>query len=91
MTLWPVALVGGVVAITVVQVAAYYYLLGGRRATTDGQDGDSGGPGRVSRVEPAPSGDGTETDRARRCPDCGAPNGTDTVYTFCHRCGAQLS
>ncbi len=90
MALWLVALVAGVVAITVVQVAVYYYLLGGGRATTSGGDGGHGGPDHSPGVDPRPSDDG-ETERARRCSECGAPNDTEAVYTFCRHCGAELS
>jgi len=89
MTLMLVALVAGVVALTVVQVAVYYYLLGGGRATANGPEGGQGGPDNSPRVGAASEDHGT--DPVRTCPDCGAPNDAEAIYTFCRHCGAELS
>ena len=89
MALMLVALVAGVVAITVVQVAVYYYLLGGR-ATANGHDGGHGGPDHSPGGRPVAP-DDAETERVRRCAECGAPNGAEGIYTFCRHCGAKLS
>ncbi len=90
MTLLLVALVAGVVAITVVQVAVYYYLLDGGRATADRQDHGQGGPDPPSRGRPTTAG-GDEGEQTRRCPECDRPNAADSMYTFCRHCGAKLS
>jgi len=83
---WLVALVAGVVAVTVLQVAVYYYLLEGQTAT--GGDDDPGGPDPTPTGRPEAEG---RTGRTRACPECGAPNAADGVYTFCRDCGAGLS
>lgn len=97
MLVWLGALVLGVVVLTALQVAAYYYLI-----RDDGHAAARGGRGRpVGDADADRDRDwdvdldlGRRSDEAagehRHCPDCGAPNGADTVYTFCRNCGAEL-
>ena len=88
MVAWLLAVGVGVVAVTAVQVAAYYYLV--RDEPTSAVDAET-----VPASDPD-RGRTTSTDaecgrtEPRRCSECGAPNDADPVFTFCRYCGAQL-
>jgi hypothetical protein len=92
MVVWGLTLGAVVLVVTVVQVAAYYYLVGDAAGPTAGDD-----PGRRTAPDGEGRGSGERTtERAdgrdrRRCPDCGVPNDGAVVYTYCRDCGATLS
>lgn len=96
---WVIASV--ILLVTLVQLLAYYYIVRGGGpsilpSSTDGKGNANTPPGAVSRgealgrFEDADGDPGPADEDVRRCTECGAPNDSDPVYTFCHNCGSQL-
>jgi hypothetical protein len=88
MVVWLLALVVGVIAITAVQVAAYYYLVRDEPTSTVDPEAVSVGESDHTR-RPVPDRDGPQSGVCH-CSACGAPNDADPVFTFCQNCGDQL-
>ncbi len=96
MLVWVIALGGTVLAVTAIQVAAYYYLVHDDGPTgpveVDSEPDPTGGTASASdrrRREADRSDDGGRPAR-RRCSACGTPNAADPVFTFCRNCGEEL-
>jgi len=83
--------------IVVLQVLVYLYY---RRRSDQGDRGPlttsvadhDGTPGRQAAGHVSPEGDGPESDDPNtvQCPQCGAVNAADPVYTYCRNCGGEL-
>ncbi|PSQ17578.1 hypothetical protein BRD00_07725 [Halobacteriales archaeon QS_8_69_26] len=96
---WGWAIASVILLVTLVQLLAYYYLVrgGGPSMLPSSADGNGnaspGGPGRADAVPGAEDRDVAglgDAEEVRRCSNCGAPNESDPVFSFCRNCGDQL-
>jgi hypothetical protein len=95
---WGWAIAVAVLAITLVHLGAYYYLLreregGSVRPSTTGDPGAPTGPlDRDFEVDvDVGVTDSDDPEGVRRCPECGVPNEPDGQFSFCRNCAAALS